>query len=113
MIDPATLCRQHLVAEHHECHVFLGKLKAQHRVDGYIGGNLLEVESLYSRHEELVAEMEARGYKHDSPMGPIEAYNAGLYIPKDLRTRYIDKDRARVELHCRCQACQTLWKLKN
>jgi len=64
MVDPRILCRQHLLGEHAELHMFIGALGRGLSVKGYLEKNLLEIHNLHGRHEELVREMKRRGYKH-------------------------------------------------
>ena len=40
MVDPKFLCQKHLCGEHLECHMFLGTLKKNKKVDGYLKNNL-------------------------------------------------------------------------
>jgi hypothetical protein len=68
MVDPTIMCRNHLLGEHAEIHMFIGAINKGMSVKGYLSKGLLEVHNLYTRHEELVAEMERRGYKHLSDL---------------------------------------------
>lgn len=75
-LDPADLCRPHLLGEHRELHGLWNILTRD--LEGYRAhpetrrwrGKLA---ALYRRHEALVAEMEARGYRHASPLDPALA----------------------------------------
>lgn len=70
-VEPALLCRQHLLGEHRELHGLWNILVLGHR--GYSmhpetrrwEGKLA---ALFIRHEQLVAEMHQRGYRHASPL---------------------------------------------
>lgn len=103
MVPPATLCNKHLVAEHHECHVFAGRIKKRMKIEGYLDNNLLEPLSLMDRHNDLADEMVMRGLNHNSMLiiGDLE----DLLPPWELEIR-IDKDAARAELHSRCPECR-------
>jgi hypothetical protein len=68
MVDPAIMCRNHLLGEHVEIHMFVGAIDHGQSVRGYLQKGLLEVHSLYARHEELVKEMNHRGYNHFSDL---------------------------------------------
>lgn len=68
-VDPALLCRQHLLGEHRELHGLWNILV--HGKTGYsrhpetlrwVG----RLAALFARHEALVAEMKQRGYSHSS-----------------------------------------------
>ena len=70
-VDPALLCRQHLLGEHRELHAVWTILTNDRR--GYRNhpetrrweGRLA---ALARRHEQLVTEMSRRGYDHRSPL---------------------------------------------
>lgn len=70
-VEPALLCRQHLLGEHRELHGLWNILVLGHR--GYSmhpetrrwEGKLA---ALFNRHEQLVVEMHQRGYRHASPL---------------------------------------------
>jgi len=66
MVEPKLLCRKHLLGEHVEHHMFLGTLKKNISVGGYLRDGLLDILSLKTRHDALVAEMISRGYRHHS-----------------------------------------------
>lgn len=70
-IDPALLCRIHLLGEHRELHAIWTILTENKK--GYINHPETKrwkgkLRALYRRHELLVAEMEKRTYKHSSPL---------------------------------------------
>ncbi len=75
-LEPRRLCRQHLLGEHSELHALWNVLTQDRR--GYRRhpetlrweGRLA---ALYARHEQLVAEMVARGFNHASPLDPALA----------------------------------------
>ncbi len=69
----AILCRKHLLGEHRELHGLWNILTKHQGKGGYsqhpetkrwVG----KLRALYARHEALVAEMEHRGYTHNSPL---------------------------------------------
>jgi hypothetical protein len=98
MVDPKTLCRNHLLGEHVECHMFVGTLNKGASIKGYIDKGLLEIHNLKRRHSSLVSEMKRRGFLHNSP------------LPK-----YKNKKRGRINiienLDClseRCSKCRDL-----
>lgn len=72
-IDPALLCRKHLLAEHRELHGLWNILTKHGAKGGYskhpetlrwIG----KEKALYLRHELLVEEFRKRGYVHKTPL---------------------------------------------
>lgn len=100
MVDPKIMCRQHLLGEHVEHHMFIGTLNKGVAIKGYLADNLMEPASLQARHDELVVEMERRGYNHKSPLPPSLAQ-----LPKaDFETK-IDREASLAELLRRCPEC--------
>ena len=68
MVDPAIMCRKHLLGEHVELHMMAGHLRLNRKVDGYVRNNCVQPKSIGARHKALAAEMIRRGYKHASPL---------------------------------------------
>ncbi len=66
MVNPRIMCRQHLLGEHAEIHMFIGTINRRKSIKGYLEKGLLEIHNLHNRHEELVKEMKCRGYNHYS-----------------------------------------------
>ena len=95
MVDPATMCRQHLLGEHVETHMFAGTIRREISLDGYVRNNLVETASLAARHDALAAEMTRRGYRHNSPM----------HYADDLGLGRIDRQASDRELRRRCPDC--------
>lgn len=80
-VDPACLCREHLLGEHRELHglwniLTQGKAGYSRHPETlrWVG----KLAALYDRHERLVAEMLVRGYRHDSPLDPRLATGARI-----------------------------------
>lgn len=70
-VDPARLCRAHLLGEHRELHAVWAVLTqgkagyARHPEVRRWEGRLA---ALFARHDALVDEMARRGYRHASPL---------------------------------------------
>lgn len=63
--------RQHLLGEHAELHCIVGALLCKYKAYRNHPETLRfknRIEELYFRHTEQVAEMQKRGYKHNSPL---------------------------------------------
>ena len=70
-LSPVMLCRQHLLGEHRELHALWTVLTenkkgySQHpETKRWVG----KLKALYTRHQALVKEIEARGYQHHSDL---------------------------------------------
>ena len=100
MIDPAVLCRKHLLGEHVEHHMFVGAMQKGIAVEGYLANNLLEVAKLQERHDALAAEMEKRGYHHKSPLA------AGKVMKCYANAVRVDVEAAKADLFHRCPDCR-------
>lgn len=109
MIDPSDMCREHLLGEHKEVHQLVGSIRNHphgHAIaDGHAEKGQIDTSLIQERHDELVAEMRARGYDHDSPVKWDTAeYRAGIGS--------IDVQANRAELRERCPACATRMQLQ-
>lgn len=105
MVNPAFMCRRHLLGEHLETHMFLGAIRKGMSLKGYLKNGLLEIDSLLERHSALVDEMERRKYRHKSPLNFGKNEIAAIAnIPKIL----INKEHSEGELFRRCSKCRTL-----
>ena len=104
LVDPKTLCRKHLLGEHVEEHMFVGSINKGIRMKGYIEKKLVEVHKLRSRHEELVKEMQRRGYKHKSELPLFTEYVSPSVISTEENLK---------ELAKRCEECKRLQEVSN
>lgn len=111
MVPVEIMCRQHLLGEHVEHHMFLGCLKKGLNLDGYVDNNLLELKSLKRRHERLVKEILKRGYNHNSPLDYPDNYTFGQgeYVCNSK----VDVKKALKDLLCRCEECKRRWEDAN
>jgi hypothetical protein len=98
MVNPRILCRQHLLGEHAEIHMFIGTINRKKSVEGYLQKGLLEVHNLFSRHNEIVEEMLKRGYKHHSEVD--EEWKTAI------QAGFVDRKRNLEELINRCSECR-------
>lgn len=82
-LDPARLCRQHLLAEHRELHGIWNILTKHGGRGGYshhpetrrwVG----KTKALYLRHEAEIAEFARRGYHHHSPLDKRSATGSNV-----------------------------------
>ena len=55
MVDPALLCRKHLLGEHVECHMFRGSLLKGKSLRGFLEDGLLDSRELARRHDQIGA----------------------------------------------------------
>lgn len=103
MVPPRLMCRKHLLGEHVEIHMTVATLRLGKSVAGFLDKGLLELRSLRSRHDALVAEMERRGYCHASPLGPVPPRREGR----------VNRRRSARELAARCPDCAQRQKKKS
>jgi hypothetical protein len=98
-IEPARLCRSHLLGEHRELHglwniLTLGKQGYRHHPETkrWVG----RLAALHARHEALVAEMRRRGYDHASPLDATLATGSAHqseYVDSPVRQEEILKQK--------------------
>ena len=75
-VPPEKLCRNHLLGEHAELHgiwsiITQGKRGYAHHPEVLRWQGKLK--ALFLKHEEIVAEMERRGFNHNSSLDPASA----------------------------------------
>lgn len=110
-VNPALMCRKHLLGEHVEHHMFVGSILKDISMDGYIRDRLLDINTLHSRHEEIVREMLARGMNHKSDLLPIPKEKL-LRYSNTVCNMYSEEENLK-ELARRCEDCrkrQEEWK---
>jgi len=76
--------------------MLVGSIQKGIALDGYIENGMVEVHSIKSRHEELVAEMLRRGYDHQSPLPEFINFHGGM----------VDPERSLADLKSRCKLCK-------
>jgi ribosomal protein L44E len=97
LVAPEKMCRKHLLGEHLELHMLAGCLEKGKNIRGFIEHGFVDPSLLLRRHEQVVKEMERRGYNHCSPIGNL---------PRDTEKGHIDSGANRVELCRRCAECR-------
>ncbi|MFC1570608.1 pyrimidine dimer DNA glycosylase/endonuclease V [Candidatus Omnitrophota bacterium] len=102
-IPVSKLCRNHLLGEHRELHAIWNILTQKKRGYSFHPETLRwkgKIKALYLRHQEEVAEMERRGYKHRSPLPKRKATG------KDAQDVFVDsiKDQKKIlkKKGCKC-----------
>ncbi len=101
MVPPETMCRQHLLGEHVELHMFVGTIRKGRAIDGFLEQRILEPFAIKQRHEALVAEMTRRGYNHKSPLDAPT-------MPAKMKRVTVDTSASLSELLRRCPECSKL-----
>jgi hypothetical protein len=97
-VDPKMLCRNHLLGEHRELHALVGIINRKICLDGYIANRLIEVHNIKTRHQELVQEMQCRGYNHKSSLPDFDSFVCGD----------VDVEKNIIDLKMRCRECRKL-----
>jgi len=96
-VDVSKMCKNHLLGEHLEMHMFVGSINKGTSMDGYLEKGLLEIHNLKNRHKELVTEMLNRGYVHKSPLPALH---------KIIKNGIVDIEKNKKNLHDRCKECK-------
>ena len=98
-VPSEVMCRQHLLGEHHELHMFAGILNQGRTLHGWAKNGHVVTTMIKERHDILVTEMVNRGMNHQSPMDEIIIEEYG-HIPSTKENLQ--------ELAQRCKACSQL-----
>ncbi|UCG78463.1 MAG: pyrimidine dimer DNA glycosylase [Nitrospirota bacterium] len=103
-IKPECLCREHLLGEHRELHAIWNILTkgkkgySRHPETLRWAGKL---KALYAVHDDIVAEMKERGYRHNSPLDKREATG------QSKQTDYVDTPDRQIQIlrskNCSCK----------
>lgn len=98
LVDPSTMCRQHLLGAHVELHMLAGSILKGRSIQGFLDRGLLEPTLIREHHTDLVAEMTRRGMKHRSELPDVDVsgFTAG----------HVDRDASERELRRRCSKCR-------
>ncbi len=104
-INPELLCRQHLLGEHLEMHMFLGCIKENKNIKGFIKNGLVEINNIINRHNEIMNEMIKRNWNHKSPIDG----NLQNILWKE---GFVDINNNLKILYNRCEKCKEL-QIKN
>lgn len=105
MLPPAGMCRKHLLGEHVELHMLLGSLRRGKNIAGFLSGGLVDPQLVFARHQELVAEMTRRGFKHSSP---IDEHECASLAAGYAGSATIDTAANAQDLSRRCPDCAHL-----
>ena len=95
-IDPARLCRKHLLGQHVEMHMAAGHLKRGRRLGKLYDEGWIDPGRIREYHDKSAGEMLRRGYRHDSPLDWIDGKPCGNQ----------DAARHMAELTGRCRECK-------
>lgn len=98
LVDPEILCDQHLLGEHKELHQLVGHIDAGNTevVEGHAKRKQVDTSKIKERHDELVEEMEKRGFNH----------NSELEYEDSLEMGEIDLEENLEDLLDRCEECR-------
>lgn len=93
-VDPQIMCCHHLLREHKDLHTIARMINRQVDLKHYIRLRLVNTSMIRYRHDQIVEEMESRGYDHQTPL----SYN-------DPGQGVIDIDYNLKDLVQRCSRC--------
>ena len=93
---PTLLCDRHLLKEHMDIHMFKRALDLKVDICQEIKEGKIETHNLIKRHNELMVEIEARGYIHNTPIGKGEYKEQGK----------VDKTKVVAYLAIFCEDCK-------
>ena len=114
LVDTQRMCRQHLLGEHVEMHMFAGSIRAGISLRGYIERGLVIVHRLRERHDALAKEIRRRGWNHKSPLlspGETQRDLFQFYSGREgSGALEFDVKKSRQDLLRRCPACRSNFK---
>jgi hypothetical protein len=99
-VPVSELDRQHLLGEHAELHCIVGALLGKYNAYRNHPETLRfqdRLEQLYYRHDQQVAEMQKRGYKHHSPL--TSSNQPYLYTEDEYQRDHTELAKRQTKLH--------------
>ena len=108
MVPFELMCDKHLRGEHVEAHMFVGSIKKHINLSGFIQDGLFDPEFLFSRHDDVAAEMVRRGGKHKSPLELPSVSMWQKFLKGVTDVPCIDVEANGLELARRCPDCYDL-----
>jgi hypothetical protein len=102
MVDPRIMCTRHLCQEHCEIHRLVANLRKGRNVRKYLLQQVIDISSIYARHEEIEDEIIARGGKLDSPLSAVEC----VAFARWYGSVTINMSRSLSDLSSCCKQCQ-------
>ena len=103
MINPQLLCNQHLLGEHSEIHKHRHIFVKHYSISGRIFPIVqIEPTSMEIRHNELVIEMQKRGFHHNSSYVQPDI----SYLPIEQQNAKVDLEYNLKDLYNRCEKCR-------
>lgn len=103
-IPPKKLCKNHLLGEHRELHAMWTVITENKKGYSMHPETLRwrgKLKAMYSRHEELVKEMTARGYSHKSPLDKRKATG------QSIQDKFVDPPLRQIQIlkhkNCLCK----------
>lgn len=106
MCDLKILCQKHLCGMHVELHMFVGSMKKNIKMNGFINNDLLEPLSIKDMHDKIVVEMIKRGYNHKSALTEEQVNEAILNLKDEHLKHKINTKNSLKELITRCDLCR-------
>lgn len=106
-VAPHEMCRKHLLGEHVELHMLAGCIEKGKSIQGFLDKRLIDPPLMGMRHDAIVEEMKARGYRHATP---LEWNNDFLGHGLSEGQYYEAVDRNRADLAARCPECRERMK---
>lgn len=110
MVDPSIMCKNHLLGEHREIHMCVGYLHKGNHLNNYAFHGLIEAQSLQTRHDTIVKEMQQRGYSHRGNLFIDE--NTFKHLHSEEYNICINPHHSLNVLLGRCEKCRSLYLSK-
>lgn len=101
LADPELMCKQHLLGEHLEAHIFLSKMQKGYSLEGFRKGSMFfGAEYIKYRHDKI-AKLLKQPHKTPLWLGDLEEVNYPLRNPNER-----DFAKSNSDLYGRCQKCR-------
>lgn len=108
-VPTSILCKNHLLGEHCEAHMFVGSINKGTSIQGYIDKELVDPSEILNRHDELMHEMICRHMNHGKE---LPYFNKNL-IKGSPYVNPLNESKSLNDLLTRCTECQKRYDIYN
>jgi hypothetical protein len=103
MLNPTIMCLDHRLGEHYEIHMFVGHMRRERSIEGYVRNNCIQPRALKWRHDQIAQSLPAAPLHH-SPLS-VNVKELIAYLPFEHQRAKVNVEQAFEDLINRCPKC--------
>jgi len=107
LVEPREMCKQHLLGEHLEAHIFLSKMQKGYKLDGFRKGSMFFGASYVQYRHDLIAEVLNQPHKTPLLLQDLKVEKYPYIAPTSK-----DFEKSSNDLYGRCERCRNSGELR-